>query len=238
MEKLEKRIIEIREKINFLNEEMNQMYSAYEIAKDKKEDAEVNLEILNNQKKEISSKILSKQISKVSFILVPLIFILLLNKIYIKINISKLTLINDILLIISLLFLVLIISIFLSFIIVKILSKFVSSDTLFITIDKDIKKLKKDEKEINKKIKATTKILKEYKKIEKEYVSNYSQLCTKYNDSKEKLDEIENTYFNKTKKILNDLKTYNIYTTLNSLSKEDREYILKSINNNFLNYQK
>ena len=33
MEKLEKRIIEIREKINFLNEEMNQMYSAYEIAK-------------------------------------------------------------------------------------------------------------------------------------------------------------------------------------------------------------
>ena len=68
MEKLEKRIIEIREKINFLNEEMNQMYSAYEIAKDKKEDAEVNLEILNNQKKDISSKILNKQISKVSFV--------------------------------------------------------------------------------------------------------------------------------------------------------------------------
>jgi seryl-tRNA synthetase len=122
--------------------------------------------------------------------------------------------------------------------IVKILCKFNSSNTLFITIDNDIKKLKKEEKEINKKIKATTKILKEYKKIEKEYVSNYSQLCTKYNDSKAKLDEIENTYFNKTKKILNDLKTYNIYTTLNSLSKEDREYILKSINNNFLNYQK
>ena len=238
MEKLEKRIIEIREKINFLNEEMNQMYSAYEIAKDKKEDAEVNLEILNNQKKDISSKILNKQISKVSFVLVPLIFIILLNEIYIKINLSKLSLINDILLIISLLFLVLIISIFLSFIIVKILSKFNSSNTLFITIDNDIKKLKKEEKEINKKIKATTKILKEYKKIEKEYVSNYSQLCTKYNDSKAKLDEIENTYFNKTKKILNDLKTYNIYTTLNSLSKEDREYILKSINNNFLNYQK
>lgn len=238
MEKLEKRIIEIREKINFLNEEMNQMYSAYEIAKDKKEDAEVNLEILNNQKKDISSKILNKQISKVSFVLVPLIFIILLNEIYIKINLSKLSLINDILLIISLLFLVLIISISLSFIIVKILSKFNSSNTLFITIDNDIKKLKKEEKEINKKIKATTKILKEYKKIEKEYVSNYSQLCTKYNDSKAKLDEIENTYFNKTKKILNDLKTYNIYTTLNSLSKEDREYILKSINNNFLNYQK
>ena len=238
MEKLEKRIIEIREKINFLNEEMNQMSSAYEIAKDKKEDAEVNLEILNNQKKDISSKILNKQISKVSFVLVPLIFIILLNEIYIKINLSKLSLINDILLIISLLFLVLIISIFLSFIIVKILSKFNSSNTLFITIDNDIKKLKKEEKEINKKIKATTKILKEYKKIEKEYVSNYSQLCTKYNDSKAKLDEIENTYFNKTKKILNDLKTYNIYTTLNSLSKEDREYILKSINNNFLNYQK
>ena len=213
MEKLEKRIIEIREKINFLNEEMNQMYSAYEIAKDKKEDAEVNLEILNNQKKDISSKILNKQISKVSFVLVPLIFIILLNEIYIKINLSKLSLINDILLIISLLFLVLIISIFLSFIIVKILSKFNSSNTLFITIDNDIKKLKKEEKEINKKIKATTKILKEYKKIEKEYVSNYSQLCTKYNDSKAKLDEIENTYFNKTKKILNDLKTYNIYTT-------------------------
>lgn len=238
MEKLEKRIIEIREKINFLNEEMNQMYSAYEIAKDKKEDAEVNLEILNNQKKDISSKILNKQISKVSFVLVPLIFIILLNEIYIKINLSKLSLINDILLIISLLFIVLIISISLSFIIVKILSKFNSSNTLFITIDNDIKKLKKEEKEINKKIKATTKILKEYKKIEKEYVSNYSQLCTKYNDSKAKLDEIENTYFNKTKKILNDLKTYNIYTTLNSLSKEDREYILKSINNNFLNYQK
>ena len=238
MEKLEKRIIEIREKINFLNEEMNQMYSAYEIAKDKKEDAEVNLEILNNQKKDISSKILNKQISKVRIVQEPLIFIILLNEIYIKINLSKLSLINDILLIISLLFLVLIISIFLSFIIVKILSKFNSSNTLFITIDNDIKKLKKEEKEINKKIKATTKILKEYKKIEKEYVSNYSQLCTKYNDSKAKLDEIENTYFNKTKKILNDLKTYNIYTTLNSLSKEDREYILKSINNNFLNYQK
>ena len=238
MEKLEKRIIEIREKINFLNEEMNQMYSAYEIAKDKKEDAEVNLEILNNQKKDISSKILNKQISKVSFVLMPLIFIILLNEIYIKINLSKLSLINDILLIISLLFLVLIISISLSFIIIKILSKFNSSNTLFITIDNDIKKLKKEEKEINKKIKATTKILKEYKKIEKEYVSNYSQLCTKYNDSKAKLDEIENTYFSKTKKILNDLKTYNIYTTLNSLSKEDREYILKSINNNFLNYQK
>ena len=59
MEKLEKRIIEIRENINFLNQEMNEMYSAYEIAKDKKEDAEVNLEILNNQKKGISSKILS-----------------------------------------------------------------------------------------------------------------------------------------------------------------------------------
>ena len=40
------------------------------------------------------------------------------------------------------------------------------------------------------------------KSIEKEYVSKYSELCTKYNSSKQKLDEIENTYFNKTKNIL------------------------------------
>ena len=51
MEKLEKKIIEIRENIDFLGERMNETYSAYESSKDKKEDAEVNLEILNGQKK-------------------------------------------------------------------------------------------------------------------------------------------------------------------------------------------
>ena len=44
MEKLEKRIIEIRENINFLNQEMNEMYSAYEIAKDKKISGYASLE--------------------------------------------------------------------------------------------------------------------------------------------------------------------------------------------------
>ena len=238
MEKLEKRIIEIREKINFLNEEMNQMYSAYEIAKDKKEDAEVNLEILTNHKKEISSRILSKQVSKVSFVLMPPIFILLVKYLYEKININKLSILNDFLLIISVLFIVLIIGIIISYIIVKLLNRLLNTEALFISIDKEILNLKKEEKQINKKIKATTKILKEYKKIEKEYVSKYSELCTKYNNSKHQLDEIENTYFDNTKNILNELKTYNIYTTLNSLSKEDREYILNSIKNNFLNYQK
>ena len=51
MEKLEKRIIEIRDDIQFLDEKMNKTYSDYEVAKDKREDAEVNLEILINQKK-------------------------------------------------------------------------------------------------------------------------------------------------------------------------------------------
>lgn len=238
MEKLEKRIIEIRENINFLNQEMNEMYSAYEIAKDKKEDAEVNLEILNNQKKEISSKILSKQVSKVSFVLVPLIFSFLLNFLYFKIEFSKITIINAILLFSSIVFLVIILGALISFVIVKILNRIVSSDVLFISIDKDIRKYKKEERSLQRKINSATKILSEYKSIEKEYVSKYSELCTKYNSSKQKLDEIENTYFNKTKNILNDLKTYNIYSILNSLSIEDREYILQSIKNNFLNYQK
>ena len=43
MEKLEKRIIEIRDDIQFLDEKMNKTYSDYEVAKDKREDAEVNI---------------------------------------------------------------------------------------------------------------------------------------------------------------------------------------------------
>ena len=66
----------------------------------------------------------------------------------------------------------------------------------------------------------------------------YSGLCLKYNSNKELLDEVESLYFDKTKNIVSDLKTYNLYSLLNSLSEDDREYIVDCIKNNFLNYTK
>jgi septal ring factor EnvC (AmiA/AmiB activator) len=235
MEKLEKRIIEIRENINFLDERMNETYSAYEIAKDKKEDAEVNLEILNGQKKEIASKIFNKQFSKVSIVLMPLNFILFGYLTIINLNFDKMPLINCLTLILSGLFLSLVSGILLSIIVVKILKLIIPSDILFISIDKEIGRLKKEDKLVNKKIKSTSKLLEEYKNSEKEYADMYSSLCLKYNSSKELLDEIEDIYFDKTKSIISDLKTYNLYALLNSLSEDDREYIIDSIKNNFIN---
>lgn len=236
MEKLEKRIIEIRENINFLDERMNETYSAYEIAKDKKEDAEVNLEILNGQKKEIASKIFNKQLSKVSIVLMPLNFILFGYLTVINLDFNKIG--SCLVLILSALFLSLICGMVLSIIVLEILKFIIPSDILFISIDKDIAKLKREDKQINKKIKNTTKLLKEYKSNEKEYAEMYSSLCLKYNSSKELLDEVESIYFDKTKTIFKDLKTYNLYTLLNSLSEDDREYIVDCIKNNFLNYTK
>ena len=238
MEKLEKRIIEIRENINFLDERMNETYSAYEIAKDKKEDAEVNLEILNGQKKDISSKIFNKQLSKVSVVLMPLNFILFGYLTIINLNFDKMPLLNCLTLILSGLFLSLVSGLILSVISVKILKFVIPSEILFISIDKDIRKLKKEDKLISKRIKNTTKLLKEYKSNEKEYAEMYSSLCLKYNSSKELLDEIESLYFDKTKTIVSDLKTHNLYNLLTSLSEDDREYIVDCIKNNFLNYTK
>lgn len=236
MEKLEKRIIEIRENINFLDERMNETYSAYEIAKDKKEDAEVNLEILNGQKKEIASKIFNKQLSKVSVVLMPLNFILFGYLTIMNLDFNKVG--SSLLLILSALFLSLICGMVLSIIVLEILKFVIPSNVLFISIDKDIARLKKEDKQLSKKIKNTSKLLKEYKANEKEYAEMYSGLCLKYNSSKELLDEVESMYFDKTKTIVSDLKTYNLYTLLNSLSEDDREYIINSIKNNFLNYTK
>lgn len=236
MEKLEKRIIEIRENINFLDERMNETYSAYEIAKDKKEDAEVNLEILNGQKKEIASKIFNKQLSKVSVVLIPLNFILFGYLTIINLDFNKIG--NCLILILSALFLSLICGLVLSIIVLEILQFIIPSDVLFISIDKDIRKLKKESRQVSKKITNTSKLLKEYKANEKEFAEMYSGLCLKYNSNKELLDEVESLYFDKTKNIVSDLKTYNLYSLLNSLSEDDREYIVDCIKNNFLNYTK
>lgn len=236
MEKLEKRIIEIRENINFLDKRMNETYSAYEIAKDKKEDAEVNLEILNGQKKDIASKIFNKQLSKVSVVLVPLNFILFGYLTIINLDFNKIG--SSLGLILSALFLSLICGIVLSIIVLEILKFIIPSEVLFLSIDKDIEKLRREEKKINKKIKNTTKLLNKYKSSEKESAEMYSSLCMKYNSSKEQLDEVESMYFDKTKSIIKDLKTYNLYSLLNSLSEDDREYIVDCIKNNFLNYTK
>ena len=96
MEKLEKRIIEIRDDIQFLDEKMNKTYSDYEVAKDKREDAEVNLEILINQRKDIASKIIHKQISRVSLVFVPLNFIFFGYLTYTNINLNRTYIFNDI----------------------------------------------------------------------------------------------------------------------------------------------
>lgn len=237
MEKLERRIIEIRENINFLDEKMNQMYSAYEIAKDKKEDAEVNLEILNSQKKDISTKIHNKQISKVSIVLVPLNLVFFEYLVFTDIHFGKTLLLSNTLLIISMFFIGILCGYILSFIFVKILNSLISTDWIML-FDKDIKVLRKEERLLNKKIKNTSKLLKEYRSNEKEYAEKYSSLCTKYNSSKELLDEVESLYFDKTKLYINDLKTYSLYSLLTSLSEDDREYIVNSIKNNFLNYTK
>ena len=56
--------------------------------------AEVNLEILNGQKKDISSKIFNKQLSKVSVVLMPLNFILFGYLTIINLNFDKMPLLN------------------------------------------------------------------------------------------------------------------------------------------------
>ena len=107
---------------------MNKTYSDYEVAKDKREDAEVNLEILINQKKDIASKIVYKQISRVSLVFVPLNFILFGYLTYTNININKTYIFNDIIMILSSLFLSIVCSYILSFTFVKHLS----SDVLYV----------------------------------------------------------------------------------------------------------
>ena len=237
MEKLEKRIIEIRENIKFLAEKMNKTYSDYEVAKDKREDAEVNLEILMNQKKEIASKILSKQISKVSLVFVPANLVLFGFVTYKNIRFGP-NIFNDIIMILSSIFLSFVCGYLLSYIVLKIIKHFDFLNNLIYLSDKNIFELYKDEKKIVKKIKKTTKDLKEYKIDEKENAELYSKLCVKYNSSKSLLDEVESDYFDKTKFIKSELKTSNLYNLLNSLSEDDREYIVDSIKNNFLNYTK
>ena len=237
MEKLEKRIIEIRENIKFLDEKMNKTYSDYEVAKDKREDAEVNLEILMNQKKEIASKILSKQISKVSLVFVPANLVLFGFVTYKNIRFGP-NIFNDIIMILSSIFLSFVCGYLLSYIVLKIIKHFDFLNNLIYLSDKNIFELYKDEKKIVKKIKKTTKDLKEYKIDEKENAELYSKLCVKYNSSKSLLDEVESDYFDKTKFIKSELKTSNLYNLLNSLSEDDREYIVDSIKNNFLNYTK
>lgn len=238
MEKLEKKIIEIRENIDFLGERMNETYSAYESSKDKKEDAEVNLEILNGQKKVISSKIFNKQFSKISLVIVPLNFVLFGYIIVSSLNFEILSIIECFILILSSLFLSLISGFLLSFLILHFLRYFISSDILFISVDNDIKKLRKEYKVIEKKIRNTSKLLQEHKSNEKEYAELYSNLCTKYNSSKELLDEIEGIYFDKTKNIIKELKTCNLYSMLCSLSDDDKAYIVDCIKNVFINYSK
>ena len=228
MEKLEQRIIEIRENINFLDEKMNKMYSAYEIARDKKEDAEVNLEILNSQKKDLSSKMLNKQISKVSLVLMPLILCLFGYICVLKVHFTSEELISNILLIIAGVFLCLLLGYLLSYAITKFLVYFTSSKLLFANLDDDILKINKEIKVINKKIRMTSKMLKEYKVNEKDCVEKYTSLCGKYNLSKKTLDEVENLYFDKTKSIISELKTYNLYNLIMSLSDEEK---IKFINN-------
>lgn len=238
MEKLEKRIIEIRDDIQFLDEKMNKTYSDYEVAKDKREDAEVNLEILVNHKKEIASKIINKQISKVSLVFVPLNFILFGYLTYTNINISKTYVFNDIIMILSSIFLCLVCSYILSFIFVKIIKHFDLLDKLIFLSCDDIVKLYREEKQLSKKIKSTNKALKEYRNNEKDNAEIYSKLCIKYNNSKALLDEMESDYFDKTKLIKQELKTSSLYNLLNSLNEDDKEYIVNSIRNNFLNYNK
>ena len=238
MEKLEKRIIEIRDDIQFLDEKMNKTYSDYEVAKDKREDAEVNLEILCNQKKDVASKILSKQISKVSLVFVPLNFILFGYLTYRNININRTYIFNDIIMIFSSIFLSLVCSYLLSFIFVKIIKHFNNLDKLIFLSCDDIIKLHREEKKVSKKIRKTNKALKEFKELEKDNAELYSKLCIKYNNSKSLLDEMESDYFDKTKLIKKELKTFNLYNLLNSLNEDDREYIVKSIETNFLNYTK
>ena len=68
----------------------------------------------------------------------------------------------------------------------------------------------------------------EYKVNEKDCVEKYTSLCGKYNLSKKTLDEVENLYFDKTKSIISELKTYNLYNLIMSLSDEEK---LKFINN-------
>ena len=63
-------------------------------------------------------------------------------------------------------------------------------------------------------------------------------MCTKYNSSKELLDEIEGIYFDKTKNIIKELKTCNLYSMLCSLSDDDKAYIVDCIKNVFINYSK
>lgn len=236
MEKLEKRIIEIRDDIQFLDEKMNKTYSDYEVAKDNREDAEVNLEILLNHKKEIASRIINKQISKVSLVFVPLNFILFGYLTYKNININKTYIFNDVIMILSSVFLSLICSYLLSFIFVKIIKHFNTLDKLVFLSCDDIIKLYREEKKVSKKIRKTNKALKEFKELEKDSAELYSSLCIKYNDSKALLDEIETDYFDRTRLIKNELKTCNLYNLLNSLNEDDREYIVKSIETNFLNY--
>lgn len=238
MEKLEKKIIEIRENIDFLGERMNETYSFYESSKDKREDAEVNLEILNDQKKDISYKIFSKQFSKISLVVIPLNFVLFGYLFIINLNFELFSFVECFIFIVSSLFLSLISGLLISFFVLHLLRFITSSDILFINIDNDIKKLKKEYKVIEKKIKNTSKLLHKHKINEKEYAELYSNLCTKYNSSKDLLDEIEGIYFDKTKNIINELKTYNLYSILNSLSDDDREYIVDCIKNIFLNYPK
>ena len=163
MEKLEKRIIEIRDDIQFLDEKMNKTYSDYEVAKDKREDAEVNLEILINQKKDIASKIIHKQISRVSLVFVPLNFILFGYLTYTNININKTYIFNDIIMILSSLFLSIVCSYILSFIFVKLIKRFNNLDKIVFLSSDDIVNLFREEKRVSKKIKSTNKSLKEYK---------------------------------------------------------------------------
>lgn len=238
MEKLEKRIIEIRDDIQFLDEKMNKTYSDYEVAKDKREDAEVNLEILINQKKDIASKIIHKQISRVSLVFVPLNLILFGYLTYTNININKTYIFNDIIMILSSLFLSIVCSYVLSYISVKIIKHFQVLDKLIFLSNKDIVDLYREEKKIIKKLKSTNKALKEFKDLEKDSAELYSSLCVKYNKSKALLDDMEADYFDKTKFIKNELKTSSLYNLLNSLNEDDREYIVESIKNNFLNYNR
>ena len=236
MEKLEKRIIEIRDDIQFLDEKMNKSYSDYEVAKDKREDAEVNLEILINQRKDIASKIIHKQISRVSLVFVPLNFILFGYLTYTNINLNRTYIFNDIIMILSSIFLSVVSSYILSFIFVKIIKHFEHLDKIIFLSSNEISNLFREERRVNKKIKSTNKSLKEYKSLEKENAELYSKLCLKYNSSKALLDEIETDYFDKTKLIKKELKTSSLYNLLNSLNEDDREYIVESIKNIFLNY--
>ena len=236
MEKLEKRIIEIRDDIQFLDEKMNKTYSDYEVAKDKREDAEVNLEILINQKKDIASKIVYKQISRVSLVFVPLNFIFFGYLTYTNINLNRTYIFNDIIMILSSIFLSVVSSYILSFIFVKIIKHFEHLDKIIFLSSNEISNLFREERRVNKKIKSTNKSLKEYKSLEKENAELYSKLCLKYNSSKALLDEIETDYFDKTKLIKKELKTSSLYNLLNSLNEDDREYIVESIKNIFLNY--